>query len=116
MGLLTEEQTEFAKKRLIKAMDNYGWRIGTGFLSTPFILEVLAEIDVDYAYKLLENEKMPGWLYMPKHGATSIWENWEGASTPDVVAASLNHYSKGALCEWLIGCMCDIKIIGKNQF
>ena len=116
MGLLTKEQEEFAKKRLVKAMENYGWRLGTGFLSTPFILEVLAGLDVEYAYKLLENEEMPGWLYMPKNGATTIWESWEGDSTPDAGIASLNHYSKGAVCEWLIGSMCGIKVAGENKF
>lgn len=50
----------FAKDRLIKALDNYDWKLGTGFLSTPFILYVLEKIDLNYAYKLLLNEKMPG--------------------------------------------------------
>lgn len=116
MGLLTDDQTEFAKKRLIKAMENYGWRLGTGFLSTPFILEVLADLDVEYAYKLLENEELPGWMFMPKSGATTIWESWEGNTAKEKGLASLNHYSKGALCEWLIGSMCGIKVSGKNHF
>lgn len=116
MGLLNDEQTAYAKKRLVKAMENYGWRLGTGFLSTPFILDVLADLDIEYAYKLLENEEMPGWLYMPKNGATTIWESWEGDSTPDAGIASLNHYSKGAVCEWLIGSMCGIKVAGENKF
>ena len=110
MGLLTKEQEEYAKSRLVKAMENYGWRLGTGFLSTPFILNVLADLNVEYAYKLLENEECPGWLFMPKNGATTIWESWEGNMTSDRGIASLNHYSKGALCEWLIGSMCGIKI------
>ena len=75
LGLLNESQKEFAKKRLIKALENYGWRLGTGFLSTPLILNVLAEYDLDAAYKLLENEEIPGWLSMPKNGATTIWKN-----------------------------------------
>ena len=29
MNLLTGEQREFAQKRLLKALDNYGWRLGT---------------------------------------------------------------------------------------
>lgn len=116
MGLLTEEQRKFAEKRLIKALDNYGWRIGTGFLSTPMILDVLAGLDVKYAYRLLENEEMPGWLFMPKNGATTIWESWEGNMTKDAGIASLNHYSKGAVCEWLIGSMCGIKVAGENAF
>ncbi|MGN1002178.1 MAG: family 78 glycoside hydrolase catalytic domain, partial [Oscillospiraceae bacterium] len=77
-GLLDEEQTEFARKRLLQALEHYGWRLGTGFLSTPLILDVLAEIDMEAAYRLLENEEMPGWLFMPKNGATTIWESWEG--------------------------------------
>ena len=115
MGLLTEEQKEYAEKRLVRAMENYGWRLGTGFLSTPFILDVLAGIDVEYAYRLLENEACPGWLFMPKNGATTIWESWEGNLTSDKGIASLNHYSKGALCEWLIGSMCGIKIGEKRN-
>jgi len=116
MGLLTEEQTDFAKHRLVRALDNYGWRVGTGFLSTPMILDVLADIDTEYAYRLLENEKMPGWLFMPKNGATTIWESWEGDATPDRGIASLNHYSKGAVCEWLFSRMCGIRISGENRF
>lgn len=113
-NLLDKDQEEFAKKRLIKALDNYGWRIGTGFLSTPLILDVLSKIDLEYAYRLLENEEMPGWLYMPKMGASTIWENWEGTQAKE--PASLNHYSKGALCQWVFESMCGIKIKGENQF
>lgn len=115
MNLLDEEKTQFAKKRLIKALDNYGWRLGTGFLSTPFILDVLSDIDIDYAYKLLENEKMPGWLFMTKMGATTIWESWEGTEAQGGIA-SLNHYSKGAVCEWLFSSMCGINVDGENHF
>lgn len=115
MNLLDEKQADFAKKRLVKALDNYGWRLGTGFLSTPFILSVLADIDIEYAYKLLENEKMPGWLFMPKSGANTIWESWEGTAAQGGIA-SLNHYSKGAVCEWLFSSMCGIQVNGENHF
>jgi alpha-L-rhamnosidase len=116
MGLLNKGQEEYAKKRLLKALDNYGWRLGTGFLSTPLILDVLSNLDVEYAYKLLENEELPGWLFMVKHGATTVWESWEGNATKDKGLASLNHYSKGAMCEWLVRGMCGINIAGEGQF
>lgn len=114
MKLLTEQQAEYARNRLLKALDHYGWRLGTGFLSTPFILDVLTEMDVEYAYRLLENEELPGWLCMPKQGATTIWENWEGPNTTK--PASLNHYSKGAVCRWLFDTMCGIHVDGENHF
>ena len=115
-NLLDGEDMEYAKARLIKALDSYGWRVGTGFLSTPLILFVLADMDIEYAYRLLENEEMPGWLYMPKHGATTIWEAWEGDSTPSAGIASLNHYSKGAVCEWIFAEMCGVKVSGERSF
>ena len=115
LNLLDEKTADFAKKRLLKALDNYGWRLGTGFLSTPFILYVLAQMDIEYAYRLLENEEMPGWLFMPKMGANTIWESWEGTEAQGGVA-SLNHYSKGAVCEWIFGEMCGIKVGGENEY
>lgn len=113
--LLDEEQTAFAQKRLIQAMEHFNWRIGTGFLSTPLILDVLADIDLKYAYRLLENEEMPGWLFMPKNGATTVWESWEGTQAQNGIA-SLNHYSKGAVCEWVFKVMCGIQVDGENHF
>ena len=115
MGLLDEKQTEFAKKRLITALEHYDWRLGTGFLSTPFILYVLENIDVEYAYKLLENEQMPGWLFMPKMNANTIWESWEGTQAQGGIA-SLDHYSKGAVLEWVVSEMCGIQVSGENEF
>lgn len=117
-NLLNEEETEYAQKRLIKALEDYGWRVGTGFLSTPLILFVLQNIDLELAYKLLENEENPGWLSMPKAGATTIWEDWAGPNSDNGAGggiASLNHYSKGAVCEWIFSEMCGIKIGTDNR-
>ena len=48
LRLLDEKQEAFAKHRLVQAMENYRWRLGTGFLSTPFILDVLADMDENH--------------------------------------------------------------------
>ncbi len=113
--LLDTEQASYAKDRLRKALENYAWRLGTGFLSTPLILYVLAEIDPEAAFRLLENEEMPGWLFMPKSGATTVWESWEGTQAQGGIA-SLNHYSKGAVCAWLFDSLCGIRVAGENSF
>ncbi|MDD7739196.1 MAG: family 78 glycoside hydrolase catalytic domain [Lachnospiraceae bacterium] len=114
--LLDEDQTAFARRRLIQALEHYNWRLGTGFLSTPLILDVLMEIDPEAAYRLLENEEIPGWLSMPKNGATTIWESWEGDKAKGSGVASLDHYSKGAVCRWLFDTMCGIRVDGENHF
>ncbi len=117
LDLLDDGQKEYAKARLLQALESYGWRLGTGFLSTPFILYVLTEIDPAYAYRLLENEQCPGWLFMPKNGATTVWEAWEGNSTQSRGIASLNHYSKGAVSAWLFDTCAGIRMGDKpNSF
>lgn len=115
-NLLTPRQKEYAEKRLITALENYSWRLSTGFLSTPLILDVLSSIDIESAYRLLENEEMPGWLFMPKNGATTIWESWEGEKAGGSGVGSLNHYSKGTVCRWLFSHMCGINIDRENHF
>lgn len=115
-GLLDEAQTEYAQKRLLTALEHFHWRLGTGFLSTPLILDVLTDIDLESAYRLLENEEIPGWLSMPKNGATTIWEAWEGPNSKSGGIGSLNHYSKGAVVAWLFDTMCGIRVDGKNHF
>ena len=115
-NLLDETQTEYAQKRLLTALEHFGWRVGTGFLSTPLILDVLTEIDLEAAYRLLENEEIPGWLSMPKNGATTTWEAWEGPNSKSGGIGSLNHYSKGAVAAWLFDTMCGIRADGENHF
>ena len=114
--LLDVRQTAYAKKRLLAALVHAGWRVGTGFLSTPLILDVLTDIDLESAYRLLENEELPGWLSMPKNGATTIWEAWEGPNSQHGGIGSLNHYSKGAVVAWLFETMCGIRVEGENHF
>lgn len=114
--LLDARQTAYAQKRLLAALVHAGWRVGTGFLSTPLILDVLTEIDLESAYRLLENEELPGWLSMPKNGATTIWEAWEGPNSQHGGIGSLNHYSKGAVVAWLFETMCGIRVEGENHF
>jgi len=110
LGLLDGEIKEKVQQRLVKAVENRNYKIGTGFLSTPFILPVLTEAGrTDVAYKMLENEEAPSWLAEVKAGATTVWESWDGKD-------SRNHYSPGSVCEWLFGTVAGIQIIGENNF
>lgn len=85
--------------RLATLVAEAGDRLTTGFLATPFLLQVLADNGhLDVAYRLLLQRNSPSWLAMIDRGATTIWENWDGA---DSGAGSLNHYSKGAVASFL---------------
>lgn len=110
LGLLEGETKAKAQKRLVQAAEIYNYRVGTGFLSTPFILPVLTDAgEVDTAYRMLLNTEKPGWLGEVLDGATTIWENWEGD-------LSQNHYSPGAVCQWLYDTCAGIRVDGENRF
>jgi alpha-L-rhamnosidase len=90
-------------RRLAQLVEQNGYRLDTGFVSTPALLDVLCDHGYrDVAYRLLFQTASPSWLYMVENGATSIWENWE-AITPDgkVTNSSFNHYALGSVGDWI---------------
>ena len=102
--------------RLAQAVEHRGYRIGTGFLSTPFVLGVLTGMGrADLAYRMLLNENCPGWLYEVNHGGTTTWESWEGY-TGYAGTGSYNHYSPGAVCQWLFEGVAGIRPAGPRAF
>lgn len=111
--LLDEQQTKQAAAELNELVIRCGCHLNTGFLSTPSLCPVLADNGyLDTAVRLLLQEERPGWLYEIKKGATTIWEEWDGVNEKGEVKASLNHYSKGAVCGWLFSGLCGIRVEG----
>lgn len=78
----------------------------TGFVGTPFVNQVLSENGYHkLATKIFMQEDFPSWLYAVKLGATTVWERWnsvleDGSMNPEGMN-SLNHYSIGAIMEWV---------------
>jgi alpha-L-rhamnosidase len=77
-----------------------------GFLGVENLLPVLANHGhVDTAYKILLQRGFPGWGYMIDHGATTIWERWDGIRTDgsfnDPAMNSFNHYGLGSVGDFL---------------
>ena len=110
-GLLDESGEKAAAEELNRMILENGCHLNTGFLSTPMLCETLARYGyTDTAYRLLLQDTMPGWLYAVKKGATTIWECWDGIDEQGKVKNSLNHYSYGAVCDWLFGGVCGIRV------
>ena len=107
--LLPEEARAQASADLAKLVCENSYHLNTGFLSTPFLCQVLVEYGyIEEAENVLIQENCPSWLYEVKKGATTIWENWDGINETGKVKASLNHYSYGAIAGWLIRSVCGI--------
>ncbi|WP_166980802.1 family 78 glycoside hydrolase catalytic domain [Paramicrobacterium fandaimingii] len=90
-------------ERLVNMIRERGDRLDTGFLSTPYLLDVLWDSGYPgVARSLLWQSEMPSWLYEVDNGATTIWESWD-AITPggEIRAMSFNHYAQGSVDDWL---------------
>ncbi len=112
---LTENKEKTAKA-LAEMIQENGNKLNTGFVGTPFILEALSCNGYkDIAYELLLQEEYPSWLYEVNHGATTIWEHWDGIRDDgtlwDVSMNSYNHYAFGSVLGWIYSHAAGIKTI-----
>jgi alpha-L-rhamnosidase len=104
--MLPSKFRDQAAKRLSENITSYGNHLTTGFLGTPYLCHVLTKFGYnEVAYKLLLQEKYPSWLYPVKMGATTIWERWDGQKPDSTFQTtgmnSFNHYSYGAIGDWM---------------
>lgn len=104
--LLPENLRAQAARRLVENIRRYKYHITTGFVGTPYICHVLSRYGyADVAYELLLQKTVPSWIYPISMGATTIWERWDSmkpdGSIPNNGMNSFNHYSYGAIGDWL---------------
>ncbi|NLZ19771.1 MAG: family 78 glycoside hydrolase catalytic domain [Bacteroidales bacterium] len=80
----------------------------TGFITTAWISKALSDNGrSDMAYNLLQQTSYPSWLYPVTQGATTIWERLDSYTKERGFGGnnsmnSFNHYSFGAVGQWLM--------------
>lgn len=102
-GIVEGELKQKVLGQLVSLIQSNGDCLDTGFVSVPYLLDVLYENGYEeLAYRLLFQTKAPSWLYMVENGATSIWENWLAVlpnGTP--TESSYNHYAFGCVGDFI---------------
>jgi alpha-L-rhamnosidase len=106
--LLPEDLRPKAAQYLEEDIKAKGGHLSTGFVGVSYLLPVLTLAGKpDAAYDLLRQDTFPSWLFSVKHGATTIWERWDGWTPEkgfqDPGMNSFNHYSLGSCGEYLFG-------------
>jgi alpha-L-rhamnosidase len=101
--MLSQPLRAVAADKLVEDIKAHDWHLTTGFLGTPYLMIELSNSDhSDVAYRLLLQNTYPSWGYMIEHGATTMWERWNGDQMMgDPSMNSYNHYAYGAVAEWL---------------
>lgn len=113
-GLLPEDVRPKTESRLVEDIRNRG-TLSTGFVGVGHLLPVLTQTgNLDTAYMLMENTEYPSWLYPVTHGATSIWERWDGwhheRGYQNPSMNSFSHYAYGCAAEWLFTTVAGIDL------
>jgi alpha-L-rhamnosidase len=103
MNLVPQALRAAAAQKLADKIEANHGLLATGFLGTPYLLEELTKAGhTALAYKLLLNTQYPSWGYLVGHGATTMWERWNGDQMKsDPSMNSYNHYAYGAVADWI---------------
>jgi alpha-L-rhamnosidase len=90
-------------------VENRG-HISTGVIGTQWLMRWLTYYGrADIAFQLATNTSYPGWGFMVKNGATTIWELWNG-NTANPAMNSQNHVMLlGDLVVWFYENLAGIK-------
>ena len=115
--LLEKDLLDTAVTHLVDDIKQRNWHLSTGFVGTKDLMATLTRFGrTDVAYHLFHNETFPSWGFSIEHGATSIWERWDGWTPEkgfqDPGMNSFAHYSFGAVCEWMFKTIAGIDTKG----
>lgn len=97
-NIVPEEEIPTALDSLLTAIKNGpSEHFNTGIFGTKYVLETLAEKGKPNAvFDIVNSTTYPGWGFMIKQGATSIWETWKESDN----TYSNCHPMFGTVSEW----------------
>jgi len=112
-GITPKASSKAVFKNIVDKIENdANGHISTGVIGTQWLMRGLTEYGrPDLAYRIASNDDYPSWGYMVKHGATTIWELWNG-DTANPAMNSHNHIMLlGDLVAWFYQDLAGIKTV-----
>ncbi len=113
IDLCPPEDRPAVAARLVQHIRSAGWRMQTGFLTTPLLLEALtaAGHPAD-ALRVALGTAAPSWRFQLDQGATTWWERWDALGADGTIGdasldgtpegmISFDHLAMAAVAQWL---------------
>ena len=110
-GLVPADMRQRVFNHLVEQIEKEGHgHIGTGLVGGQYLMRVLSDNGrPDLVYRMATQTDYPSWGYMIEHGATTIWELWNG-NTADPAMNSGNHVMLiGDFVIWLYEDLAGVK-------
>lgn len=102
MGIVPDGREADVVANIVDVIENtYGGHLCVGNVGIRFLMQSLTHNGhAELAYRLATQDTYPGWGYMIKKGATTVWELWNG-DTAEASMNSENHVMMiGDLLAW----------------
>ena len=99
LGVIPSDSASAVFANMVADIKSKGGHLDAGIVGIKELLPALtAGGRVDVALEIAQNPDEPGWVYMVKQGATTLWETWTGSRYSPV--ASWNHIMFGSQSAW----------------
>ncbi|MCJ8210012.1 glycoside hydrolase family 78 protein [Mucilaginibacter sp. RS28] len=100
-GMVPQAYQQQVFGNIVEKIKENNVHISTGVIGTQWLMRCLTKYGrADLAYRIAANGDYPSWGYMVNHGATTIWELWNG-DTANPEMNSHNHIMLlGDLIAW----------------
>ena len=109
IGFAPECDREKIAANVIENVKKYGKHSTCGNVGYRHLFYVLGEFGAtDLALEMLKNPEYPGWGYMVKNGATSVWERWESEMSNEM--DSFDHPMFGSYDAFLYAFLGGIRV------
>jgi alpha-L-rhamnosidase len=113
-GLADEADSTFLAETLMENVRTHGWKLTSGFIGVSYLTPALSQNgQSEAAFRLLEQEDYPSWIYSINQGATTTWERWNSYTVANgfgsVGMNSFNHYAFGSIGEWMMSGVLGIR-------
>ena len=103
-GMIDDEYVKHeVEKQIVKAIisQNLG-TVTCGVIGIGWLMHALTDMGrSDVAWLLATNKKYPSWGYMTEHGATTIWELWNGDTASPKMNSGNHVMLLGDLLSWV---------------
>jgi len=111
VGLVPDDEVDRVAANLAEKVRSDGGKLRTGFLGTrPLIHTLAAHGYQELAYEVVSQPERPGWVYMARQGATTMWERWDSDDSVGSGMNSLNHSPFTHVSEFFYEVLAGLRI------
>jgi len=111
LGLVPDDDRERVAANLAGKVRDDGGKLRSGFLGTRPLVHTLADHGYgELAYEVVSQPERPGWVYMVRNGATTMWERWNSDESVGSGMNSLNHSPFTHVSEFFYEVLAGIRV------